>query len=984
MGRLIQRFPFVIFFISLLTAELSAQELKFPLPADDLHWADSVLQTLTTEEKIGQLIFVRANKENQFIPEIPDLIKKYNIGGVVFFKSSPVRVANTINLYQSLARTPVMVALDAERGLAMRFDSTSAFPFMMTLGACSDDSLVYEVASAIGKECRRLGIHLNFAPVLDINNNPRNPVINSRSLGEDRQAVTRKGMMYIRGLQDQNIFYTAKHFPGHGDTESDSHLTLPVINHTLSQLDSIELYPYHQLIPQGLEGIMVAHLFVPALDSSKNQASSISKPIITGLLREKMGFNGIVMTDALEMKGITLNNQPGDIELKALLAGNDIVLMPQDVNKTVEYISQAIKKGIFPTEELDKRCLKVLELKHKYIPNHKPAVKLDNLIADLNPFQDRLLYRKIIGAAATLVTNEDGFVPLRVYDTSAIASVCLGTNQLTPFQEMLDCYHPVSHFSLPSNASRQTTDSLLLQLKKYPTVIAAFVNTTSLAEKGFGMSPNSCDFVSRLISQNKVILVHFGNPYGIAKVSNVDSARAVIVGYQDVPDAYTCVAQQIFGAKPFHGKLPVTVSGSHPVASGIETSGQQLLSFVYPEEAGLDGQAFLAIDSLIQQGIDKKAYPGCEVLLSWNGKVVYHKSFGNRVYGDSISVKKDDIYDLASVTKVATTTLAVMKLYEEGKIDLDRKLSTYLPYYRKSNKKNLVIRDILTHQARLQPWIPFYNKVLRDGKPDARLFRKVPDAQFSIQVADSMFLRSDYPDSLRLEILKSPLEKKSQYKYSDLGFYLMKELMEAISHQPLDQYVHDNFYQPLGLRTIGFNPVRNFSKKRIIPTELDTFFRRQLILGYVHDQGAALLGGVSGHAGLFSDALDLGILLEMLLNKGEYDGHRYLKAETVEEFTRVQFPELDNRRGLGFDKPPLHPVPNGPAAMGASSSSFGHSGFTGTYIWADPQDHIGFVFLSNRVYPSAANHELADLNTRTKILDCFYQIVRKAEKAGKE
>ncbi|MCX6272152.1 MAG: serine hydrolase [Bacteroidetes bacterium] len=948
-----------------------------PLP--DSCWADSVFWSLSLEEKIGQLIFVRANKDNTFLPEIPELITKYNIGGVVFFKGSPVRQALTTNSWQKLAKTPLFVTIDAERGLAMRLDSTFGFPYMMTLGAARDDSLVYLVSSEIARGCRRLGIHINFGPVVDINSNPRNPVINSRSFGENKYRVTRKGFMYMKGLQDNHIMHTAKHFPGHGDTDSDSHLTLPTVRHSAAWLESVDLFPYYQLIPEGLEGVMVAHLYVPAVDSAKNAASSLSKPVITGLLREKMGFRGLVFTDALEMKGVTGYSQPGDLEVKALIAGNDVLLMPLDIPKAIHKIKQAIDSCWIWPEEIDDHVMKILRFKQKYIPVGNPFVDTTHLVSDLNPVSNQVLYRKIISSAATLLKNTNHLLPLINLDTLSIATLCLGTNQITGFQEMLGHYAHADHFTISNSASQAQIDSLLEILKKYNLVIAGIVNTSIYAEKYFGLSSNTLEFLSCLNGQNHSVLVLFGNPYAIEKLHNLENTDALLVGYQDNPETYEILAQAIFGAFPLNGNLPVSASPVFPSGAGLETPALPVLQYCLPEEAGINSADLTPIDSLIRVGLKELAYPGCEVLLAWKGKVVYHKAFGKPTYQDSLVVKPDDIYDLASLTKVAATTLAIMKLTEEGKIDPDEKLSTYLPYLKNSNKKNIIIRDIMTHQARLKPWIPFYSKVIKNGKPDTMVFRPVQDSVFCIVVAKDLYMRKDYLDSIRQAIVDSPLEKKTDYKYSDLGFFLLKEAVEIITRMPLEVYVDNTFYKPLGLSTMGFKPLLRFPAKRIIPTEEDTVFRQQLIRGYVHDPGAAMLGGVSGHAGLFSDANDLGIIMQMLINGGVYGGNRYFKEETINEFTSVQSPELQNRRGLGFDKPLFVYIENGPSCKSASLSSFGHSGFTGTYIWADPVKEVVFVFLSNRVNPSASNHKLSDMNIRTNIHEYFYKAVEKAE-----
>ncbi len=943
-------------------------------------WADSVLQTLTLQEKIGQLIFVRANKDNSYLPEISDYIQKYAIGGVVFFKGSPLKQATMTNTWQRLSKVPLFISIDAERGLGMRLDSSFSFPYQMTLGACRDDNLVYQVSDEIGRECRRMGIHINFAPVVDINSNPNNPVINVRSFGEDRKRVTRKALLYIKGLKENQVLHTAKHFPGHGDTDADSHYTLPTVLHNRQLLDSIDLYPYHQLIPQGLEGVMTAHIFVPALDSSHKLPASLSNKLINGILKKEMGFSGLVFTDALEMKGVTNYYKPGEIELKALLAGDDILLMPSDVNAAIQTIMLAVDSCVIWPEDIDEKCLKILKYKEKYIPLPWKPVPLSDLVRDINPVNNELLTQEIYQKALTLISDDRHLIPIQHLDTLRIASLCLGSRSSNGFQSYLSRYAPMDSYFLPNNATQGQCDTLQSQLQAYNLILAFFVNTSIYAEKNFGLSAIPLGFVEKLTAAKPLILTMFGNPYSIGKIKNPGAFASILVAYQDHPAAYLAAAQALFGSTPVQGRLPVSINGYYPSGLGMDRPRQDVLRFDMPETLYIGQDELKRADSLILSGIEKKAYPGCQVLVAWKGNVIYYKSFGKPAYEDSLPVRKDDLYDLASLTKVAATTLAIMKLKEEGKIDLDQYLSFYLPELKNTNKKNMVIRDVLTHQARLKSWIPFYSTVVKNRKPDTLVFRRVYDSVYCVPVATGLFMKASYRDSIRDQIIHSPLERKTGYKYSDLGFYLLKELVEKVSGEEFDSYLSRNFYRPLGLRTMCFNPLDRYPMNRIMPTEHDTSFRQQTIRAYVHDPGAAMMGGISGHAGLFSDVLDLAIINQMLLNGGEYGGRRYLNEETIEEFTTVQFPLNNNRRGLGFDKPPLSRVADGPCCESASPQSFGHSGFTGTYFWTDPEQDLIFVFLSNRVYPDASNKKLAEMNIRTRLNELFYGIIRNAGK----
>lgn len=379
------------------------------------------------------------------------------------------------------------------------------------------------------------------------------------------------------------------------------------------------------------------------------------------------------------------------------------------------------------------------------------------------------------------------------------------------------------------------------------------------------------------------------------------------------------------------------------------------------------------------KGIKNKAYPGCVILAAKDGKVFYDKAFGYHTYENKVPTSINDIFDMASVTKIEASTMAIMKLYDDGKLDIDKQLGDYLPILKGSNKEHIVIRDVLTHQARLKAWIPFYLETIKKGKIDTNIYHKVKSAKYPFRVAENLYIRKDYPDSIIQEIIRSPLNKKKEYLYSDMGFYLMMKIIEKITGESFETYLHDNFYTPLGMSSTGFKPREKFKLLRIVPTEIDTVWRKQLLYGDVDDQGAAMMGGICGHAGLFSNANDLATLMQMIIQKGEYAGERYFKDSTVEEFTRYQFPQNNNRRALGFDKPALFSKENGPCCKSASLLSFGHSGFTGTYFWVDPKENLIYIFLSNRVYPDADNKKIIEMGTRTDIQQAIYNAIAKSK-----
>jgi beta-glucosidase-like glycosyl hydrolase/CubicO group peptidase (beta-lactamase class C family) len=970
-----------IYIISLLIFSLFSSYsqdslVKTITPAE--RWADSVMQTLSIEEMIGQLLVIRANTPNQeYYPVIDQYITKYNIGGVTFFGGHPTLQAIQTNKWQKLAKTPLFISIDGEWGPAMRLDSIMAFPYQMTLGAIVDDSIIYRMGLEVARQCKRLGIQINFAPDVDINSNPDNPVIHMRSFGENREDVARKGILYMKGMQDGGLIVTAKHFPGHGDTGSDSHYTLPVISHSRARLDSVELYPFRKLIEAGLDGIMIAHLNIPSLEKSPNTASTLSSSIVNDLLRNELGFNGLIVTDALDMKGVTLNNTPGDIELEALKAGNDILLLSANVPAAVNRIMTAIDSGEIQGDLVKERCRKILLYKYKAGLNNLKPVETKGLADDLSTPYTELLNRQLFEGSVTIVRNINNLIPLSNLDTLRIASVSSGHGAITAFQERLECYAPITGFALKKEPADSDLVALKESLKHFNLVIFAVQNTSIWGGKPYGISEKIVNFISELSKDKQVILDLFASPYALRLFENSVQPGAIVMSYQDHKLMQDVSAQAIFGGIPVSGRLPVTCGKLYPSGISIQTNAVRL-KYTIPEELGIEKESLAPIDSMIKDAMEKKIFPGCQVWAAKDGKVFYMESFGYHTYTNEIQVKNNDAYDIASLTKVAASTLAVMRMVDEDKLDIDFQLQEYLPYLKGSGKGEIIIREMMAHQSKLTPWIPFYKYTMTDKKPDTAFYRSTISEDFPVRVAENMYIRKNYQYVIFDSILSSPMLKTSSYKYSDLGFYFIPEIMKNLVNKPFDEFLSLIFYKPLGLSTLGYLPRKRISLARIPPTELDTIYRMQLVHGDVHDQGAAMLGGISGHAGLFSDANDLGIIAQMLLQDGTYGNVNYLDSATIREFTEWQFPLNDNRRGIGFDKPLPEYTEEGPCCKSASPSSFGHSGFTGTYIWIDPASNLSYIFLSNRVYPDATNNKLAGSHLRAKIHQVFYDAIKKS------
>lgn len=972
-----RKFIIITFSVFFLSSAFAQEASDKPLtPAEK--WADSVISTLTSEQMIGQLMVVRANNPNQeYFSLIDQFITKYNIGGVTFFGGHPTLQVRQTNKWQNMAKTPLFISIDGEWGPAMRLDSITAFPYQMTLGALNNDSLIYQMGLEVARQCKRLGIQINFAPVVDINSNPDNPVIHMRSFGENKEDVARKGIMYMKGMQDGGIIVTAKHFPGHGDTGSDSHYTLPLVPHSKERLDSVELYPFRKLTEAGIDGIMIAHLNVPAIEKSGTTASTLSEAIVTGLLRNELGFIGLIVTDALDMKGVTSSNSPGQIELDALMAGNDILLLSANVPEGIRRIKEAMDNGEIPADLVREKCRKVLIYKYKAGLNVKKVISTKNLIEDLNTPEIELLSGKLFENCITILKNDQGLLPLNNLDTLRIASVSAGHGKVTPFQERLACYAPMDHFFLKKEPSDEDISSLKADLQSYNLIIFSIQNTSIWGGSPYGISGKTVKVISDLSKTHKVILDLFASPYSLRLFEQAEQPAAMIISYQDHEKMQDLSAQAIFGGIAVTGKLPVTAGKPYPYGTQIITERTRL-KYTIPEDAGIDRKYLLSVDSLVFEGINKKAFPGCQVWAAKDGKVFFMKSYGSHTYDNKIPVKNFDVYDLASLTKVAASTLAIMHLEDDQKIDIDQQLQVYLPFLKGTSKGPVNIREMMAHQAKLTPWIPFYKNTLKDKKPDTAYYRNKISDDFPVRVAENLYIRKNYRYVIFDSIIASPMLKSSAYKYSDLGFYFIPEIVKNLVNLSFDEYLEQTFYKPMGLSTLGFTPRNRIAPDRIPPTEKDTVFRNQLVHGDVHDQGAAMLGGISGHAGLFSDANDLGIIGQMLLNGGSYGGVNYLDPKTIEEFTSWQFPLNDNRRGVGFDKPLPEYSAEGPCCKSASASSYGHMGFTGTYIWIDPETGLTFVFLSNRVYPSAENNKLASMNLRPKIHQCFYDAIKKS------
>jgi len=928
-------------------------------------WVKKQFHALSLDEKIAQLMVLRAhsNWDNRKIDSLADLIKKYDIGGLCFFQGGPVRQAIQTNNYQAIAKTPLLITIDAEWGVGMRLDSVDMFPRQLLLGAMPSSNLVYQMGVAIAEQCKRLGIQVDYAPDIDINNNPANPVINDRSFGQNKQTVMDYGIAYMKGLQDNGVMATAKHFPGHGDVSVDSHKDIPVINKTRAELDSLELVPFRALIAAGVESIMVAHLSVPAIDSAAKRPTSLSAKAINGLLKTELGFKGITVTDALDMKAISNYYPEGEANVQAILAGNDMLCLPGDIGQSIKTVRKAIKDHRLTRKDINARVKKILTAKYKYGLNKIEPIDTTNIIKDLNKSVGTLKAQMstqaltFIRPTTNSILNENkktAYIALNINKPNYLTSTLSNQSNIT-----------VLYFD-------GTDESKLLSLQKsltgYDQVIIGLHNYNRRPANQFEIPQSIINFLNSPGHENWTHLI-MGNPYAVANFANINN---ILFAYEDNEYTQKAVYNWLQGKQEAVGKLPVTVSPNLPV--GIGDMGISILPAPEKKKAiGIDINKLNVIDSIVADAIQKNAIPGCQVLVAKNSEIVFNKSYGHIAGAGSANTTNQTLYDLASVTKVSATTVSIMKLVDEGKVNIDKTIGDYLPWVRGNEKAAISLRDLLLHQAGLYPYIKFYEALLqKDGQFIPGAISTVADLTHQKMISPSKYLLNSWTDTIQNKILRSPVTEAGKYIYSDNDFIFLGLIVEQVTGMSLSDYTTQQFYRPLNMHSTGFLPLQKTTIQNIAATEVDNYFRHELIQGSVHDEGASTMGGVAGHAGLFSNATDLAKLYLMLLNKGNWEGKQYLKPETVTTYTAYNTP--NSRRGLGFDKPEKDnaqskdPYPS----LSPSPSTFGHTGFTGTCVWADPAHDLLYIFLSNRVFPTRDNKAFSTLNLRPKIQEAIY------------
>ncbi|MBT5011987.1 MAG: serine hydrolase [Flavobacteriaceae bacterium] len=967
------RHNILLLFIGFISFTLFSQSpLVSSDELDQIKWVDSVYNNLTVNQKIGQLftIWVSTKEGPEKMKEVSSIIKKNHLGGLIFSLGNIKDQAIATNEFQSISKVPLLIGMDAEWGIGMRLDDAFSFPFNMTLGAIDDNSLIYKVGKRIGVHAKRLGVHINFAPVTDININPNNPIIGSRSFGEDKNNVTLKSLAYLKGMQSEGIMGSAKHFPGHGDTSTDSHKALPIINFSSKRINDIELYPYKKLIKNGLSGVMVAHMEIPSLEKTPKLPSTLSKSIITKLLIKKLKFKGLVITDAMDMKGVVDFNMDESADVKAILAGNDILLMPDDLDQSTISIKKALNNGTITKKRLSHSVKKILMAKYKAGLNNVSKIEIENLSADLNTDEDLALFDELTKKSITLIKNTNENIPLKNL-SSKIAYLKMGDSDSEEFYKMLNHYTKVDKIDYNFKSSNYNNELLKL-LRPYDFVIVGLHKSDKSPFDQYRFSSNEKETLELISKSNNVVLNVFAKPYALMDV-DLKNISSVIISYQNNSVAQQKSAQIIFGAISSQGILPVSINEDFPVHTSLKSKVLKRLSYGHPINQGFDPIKLKRIDSLVKYSIDNKMTPGLQVLIAKNGEVIYHKSFGSKTYDKSEKIKWNSIYDLASLTKILSSVPLLMNEYELKKISNQTTLHDLFPNSDLKDKNSLTLKDMLTHNSGLFPWIPFYKQTIDSitKMPLANWYSKKKKFDYSIKVTDDLFLKNSFLDTIRFKIINSELSNQSTYLYSDLPYYFIKDYLESEYNETLDFQLKKKLLSDLGANYTTYNPTNYYPKKMIVPSEIDNYFRNDTLRGYVHDMGAAMQGGIGGHAGLFSNSNDVAKIMQMYLQEGYYGSKRFFSSSTINNFNTCYYCDDGNRRGLGFDKPQLD---ESSATCGCvPMSSFGHSGFTGTYAWVDPKNKIVYVFLSNRTYPTMENKMLSTYNIRTEVQRIIYE-----------
>ncbi len=902
--------------------------LTAPLPLAATRWIDSTLASLSLRDRVAQMMMIwvlgdyTSTTDSSFV-WASDRIALDHVGGVVMSLGSPIEVAAKVNAMQQQSRIPLLVASDVEPGLGrleggtflpnlLRGGDATVLPSNMAIGASGSVRHAQAAGRIIGLESRAIGIHVAFAPAVDINNNPANPVINVRSFGEEPNAVARLGAAFVLGLQETGVAATLKHFPGHGDTDTDSHNALPIVSASRERLDQMELVPFRAALAAGAAAVMSAHIALPAISRDSTPATLVPA-IMHGLLRDTLGFRGLAFTDAMDMRGVGAGYGLDESSVRAVLAGNDVLLMPADIPAAISAVTAAVERGEIPAARIEASVRRILEYKIRTGAIQRPFVSLDSLRTVVGTAAHRAIAQAIANDAVTLLRNDDGQIPFAPRGRTAVITFTSDADLSAgrTFGAELRTLLPETRLlRITPGTPRARLDSLLRPDERV--VFATFVRTIE-GEGRFAVGAHVARWVDSVAIARPLTVVAFSNPYVVREFGWV-SGYIATYGRGDATER--AAAQALAGRIPFHGRAPISLPGFYSAGDGA------------PRDTVAQATLEDSLRTILTRGVRDSVFPGAIAVIGDRRGILTQVSAGRIDWAaDAPTPDLNTVWDIASLTKVVGMTTAMMQLVEQGHVDLDAPVQRYLPEWTGPHKERVTVRHLLTHSA---------------GLPAFRqLWKLTPNA-----------------DSARALLLNTPLDTVpgARMVYSDIGAVLLGFVVERVAREPLDRYLDQRVFAPLGLRDTRYAPP-NAWRSRIAPTEQDPW-RGRLLRGEVHDENAAFLGTPVAHAGLFSSASDLARFARMLLNEGVLDGVRLIGTATVRDFTRVQNVLVSNR-ALGWETP----TGTNSAGRVMRRPAYGHTGFTGTSIWIDPTTDRFVILLTNRVNPTRENSRIGPLRT---------------------
>ncbi len=899
-------------------------------------WVNHTIDTLTAEQKISQLIWLLCHPNDQ--QDIEYLVQKYQPGGIIFRDFSYEQLAEVVPELRRVSTVPLLLAVENSPSFTGRQTEVN-LPAAATLRAVNNDERLYQAGRITAQHYRSIGIHLLLSATT---------VADDDLSRQENATAQKKVRAYAQGMADHGLIPGLWWSAAHGAASSAD-----------QPKSGLASYQEHQtLVVPTVAGMLQPA--VPTAAPADPQLANVSSPPFGA-------------TDGLTFS--TVSDQPAEA-MAALKSGHHVLVSSQTIAAMHPVVTRplrnrrlkdVVRRGV--AQQLRLKYQAGLDLAEKEVP------------APTDTEQTKLLKQQLYEEAITVVHNQKELLPIRSLEDRTFAALSLidHPQQALSFRESLDHYAPFAHYAVPRRSERFDYEQIYDRLRRYDHVVVGIHG----AHRRVGLHKKTMAFLKFLDEETNVTVVLFDEPKQLRHFTDFST---LVCGYENDSLAQWVVPQVLFGARPARGTLPVRVNDDLPVGAGMATEATGRLAYTLPGAVGLSADTLRLIDSLAHWAIRQQATPGCQVLVARRGAVVYQKSYGYQTYDSLSPINNQTIYDIASVTKVAATTQAMMFLQERGAIRLDDKVATYLPELRSTDKRNITIRELLLHRAGLRSYMPFWQMTRNKYGLNTALYRFSLETDFSAPVASGLYATPSLRDSLWQWTVRSKVIKQRgrrvagkpryDYRYSDLGFYMLHRLIEEVTQQSLSDFMQQNFYTPLGLSTLAYRPLCHFSQDRIAPTEEDKLFRNTLVRGTVHDEGAALCGGVAAHAGLFSTAHDLAVLMQMNLQNGYYGGTRYFQPGTVARFSTRQF--NDSRRALGWDKPE-HQRNGGPTAPEASYDSYGHLGFTGTSAWVDPKYDLVYIFLSNRVHPDARNTKLLTEGIRTKIQSVVYRAMEDYE-----